>query len=167
MKLDRKFFERDALVVGPELLGKKLCWRNEKGEERSLAITEVEVYRGEEDKACHASRGKTERNKVMYLSGGVVYVYLIYGIYWLINIVTGSEGDPQAVLIRGLEGVRGPGRVGREMGLDKSFYGEDVVDGGRVWICEGEKTRDYKKMPRVGVDYSGEWAKKLWRFEVQ
>lgn len=165
MRLGRKFFERDALKVGPELLGKKLCWRD-KGKSKYLTITDVEVYRGEEDKACHASKGRTERNKVMYLSGGRIYVYLIYGMYWLLNIVSGKESEPQAILVRGLEGIDGPGRVGRAIGLDRSFYGEDVVNSKRIWIEDGENIKKFEKLPRVGVDYAGEWAKKLRRFKV-
>ena len=96
-KLDADFFKRDVLEVAPDLLGKQLLLNKQ-----SFVITEVEAYRGEEDKACHASKGRTQRTEIMYHAGGVIYVYLIYGVYWMLNFVTGERDNPQAILIRGI-----------------------------------------------------------------
>jgi len=164
MKLKRDFWDRDVLEVAPSLLGKVLVRKFEDGRELRLRITEVEAYRGVEDQACHARFGKTERNKVMWGKAGLVYVYLIYGMYWMLNLVTGEEDEPQAVLIRGLEGAEGPGRVGRLLGLDKSFYREDVVTSGRLWVEEGRLEGEIVRSERVGVEYAGVWARKKWRF---
>ncbi len=170
MRLGRKFFERDVLEMAPDLLGKVLVRRFEDGREVRLMITEVEAYRGVEDQACHARFGKTERNKIMWGKAGLVYVYLIYGMYWMLNLVTGEEGKPQAVLVRGLEGVGGPGRVGRLLELNKSFYGEDVVTSDRLWVEENnikEAFLDIIRSERVGVEYAGEWARKRWRWKIK
>ena len=90
-------------------------------------ITEVEAYRGIEDLACHASKGRTLRTEIMFQEGGCLYMYFIYGMYWMLNIVTGGKDDPQAVLIRGVEGYSGPGRLTKSLGIDKSYYGEDIT----------------------------------------
>lgn len=166
MKLSRGFYTRDVLEVTPELLGKLLFRRFEDGRVEKKMITEVEAYRGEEDMAAHSRFGKTERNKVMYEKGGLIYVYFIYGMYWMLNIVTGKNKHPQAVLIRGVEGVSGPGRVGKWLALDKSFYGADLTKSERIWLTDFKPKSKFKitKTPRVGVDYAGKWAKKKWRF---
>jgi DNA-3-methyladenine glycosylase len=166
MRLTRSFFERDVLEVAPDLLGKTLARRFDDGTKIKKVIMEVEAYRGEEDLACHAKCGKTKRNKVMYEKGGYVYVYFVYGMYWMLNIVTGKRDAPQAVLIRSLDGISGPGRVGKFLNLDKSFYGEDVTKSNRIWLEDipSLKKVRYKKSARVGVDYAGTWAHKNWRF---
>ena len=109
MRLIRSFFDRDVLQVAPELIGKTLV-RKKKDSLAYYNITEVEAYRGIEDEASHARFGKTSRNHIMYAYGGLVYVYLIYGMYWMLNFVTGPEDQPQAILIRGLAGLAGPGK---------------------------------------------------------
>lgn len=164
--LSSDFFLRDVLKVAPELLGKFLVRRFEDGRVERYKITETEAYRGTEDLACHASKGRTQRTDVIFQKGGKIYVYLIYGQYWLLNMVTGMEGDASAVLIRGVEGFSGPGRVGRELQLDRSFYGESLIDSTRLWIEDAEPASIYRTSKRIGVDYSGEWANKLWRFFV-
>jgi DNA-3-methyladenine glycosylase len=101
----------------------------------------------------------------MYHDGGRLYVYYVYGMYWMLNIVTGMENDPQAVLIRGLEDCQGPGRVTRLLGIDRSFYGEDLISSGRIWVEESGITPVYKTSPRIGIDYAGEvWKNKPWRY---
>jgi len=166
--LPPSFFQRDVLEVAPELLGKKLVRKFDDGSAQQFFITEVEAYRGMEDRACHASKGRTVRTEVMFHAGGVVYVYLIYGMYWLLNIVTGKEGDASAVLIRGLEGFSGPGRVGRALQLDKSFYGEDLITSERIWIEDSGIKPEYITTPRIGINYAGEpWISKPWRFVVK
>ncbi len=167
MRLKRDFFRQDVLKVAPDLLGKILVRKFEDGRELRLGITEVEAYRGVEDQACHARFGKTERNKIMWGKAGLVYVYLIYGMYWMLNLVTGEEDEPQAVLIRGLEGVGGPGRVGKLLELDKSFYGEDVVISERLWIEEGRLEGEIVRSERVGVEYAGVWTRKRWRWLIK
>ncbi|MDE6149089.1 MAG: DNA-3-methyladenine glycosylase, partial [Ruminococcus sp.] len=95
-RLDDKFFHRDVLEVAPDLVGKILVSRIN-GQEVKVRITETEAYRGEEDTACHAHKGRTKRTEVLYGKSGVIYVYLCYGMHWLMNVVTGDEGIPQAV----------------------------------------------------------------------
>jgi DNA-3-methyladenine glycosylase len=164
--LPLNFFLRDVLEVAPALLGKLLVRQFDDGRIERYPITEVEAYRGMEDRACHASKGRTPRTEVMFRQGGTVYVYLIYGQYWLLNLVTGSEGDASAVLIRGIEGFPGPGRVGRELQLDRSFYGESLINSQRIWLEDAEPVSEFKCSKRIGIDYSGEWADKLWRYYI-
>jgi DNA-3-methyladenine glycosylase len=164
-RLERDFFTRDVLEVAPELLGKELTLKSENDLIRRFIISETEAYRGSDDKACHASRGRTSRTEIMYHEGGKLYVYFIYGMYWMLNIVTGKENDPQAVLIRGLENYPGPGRVTKLLGINRTFYGEDLIISDRIWIAESGITPAYKTGPRVGVDYAGEpWRSNPWRF---
>jgi DNA-3-methyladenine glycosylase len=164
------FFLIDALEIAPELVGMKLVRRFDNNELLTLDISDIEVYRGEEDLGCHASKGKTTRNQIMYQEGGKVYVYLIYGMYWLLNITTGPAAHPQAILIRGTKQIDGPGRVGKILQLDKSFYGEDITLSQRLWIEYGNKPNKEKiiKIPRVGINYAGEyWANIPWRFKTE
>lgn len=166
MKLDTDFYKRDVLDVAPVLLGKNIVRRFKDGRKEYYVITETEAYRGEEDSACHAHKGRTPRTDVMYYEGGVIYVYLIYGKYWMLNIVTGSENDPQAVLIRGVKEINGPGRVGRQLALDKTFYGEDICASERLWIEDGPKCDiEFTTSSRIGIEYaSEEWRLKEWRY---
>lgn len=162
-KLPLDFFRRDVLEVAPDLLGKYLVRKMDNGDIIRLMITDVEAYRGEEDKACHASRGKTPRTETLYLEGGHIYVYLIYGLHWLLNIVTGDKEQPQGVMIRAVEGIYGPGRVGRYLQLDISLRGQ-LITGEHLWIEDSDIHRSYKTAPRVGIDYAEEWKDKPWRF---
>jgi len=167
-KLTTNFFRRDVLEVAPELLGKNLVRKYEDQTIERHLITEVEAYRGGEDRACHANKGKTRRTEVMFREGGVVYVYLVYGIHWLLNIVTGEEGDASAVLIRGLKGLPGPGIVGKALMLDKSFYGEDLTTSNRIWIEDRNVITHYETAPRMGINYAGEpWINKPWRYFIK
>lgn len=165
MKLGYDFYQRDVLKVAPELLGKILVRKYDDESVSEFVIGEVEAYVGEEDLACHASKGRTKRTEIMYADGGFVYVYLVYGMYWLLNVVTGKKDSPQAVLIRSVTSMQGPGRVGKVLQLDKSFYGEDLTKSSRIWLKEGILV-DYEAKPRVGVHYAGTWANKPWRFVV-
>ena len=167
-RLQSHFFQRNVLSVAPELIGKILVRQYVDGTIKRYAITETEAYSGDGDRACHASKGKTPRTEVMFREGGVVYVYLIYGMYWMLNFVTGTEGEASAVLIRGLEGISGPGRVGRVLQLDRSFYGENLATSERIWIEDTENHPDFITTPRIGIDYAGEpWVSKPWRFIVK
>jgi DNA-3-methyladenine glycosylase len=95
----------------------------------------------------------------------LVYVYLIYGIHWLLNVVTGNNGDASAVLIRGIQGFQGPGRVGKALSLDKTFYGENLASSNRIWIEDTHKPVHYMTTPRIGISYAGEpWVNKPWRY---
>jgi DNA-3-methyladenine glycosylase len=165
--LDKSFFTRDVLDIAPLFPGKKIV--RVMGEVRSeYIITEVEAYRGVEDLACHASKGRTRRTEVMFLEGGYIYMYLIYGMYWMFNIVTGPVDDPQAILVRGIKGIPGPGRVSRELKLDGSFYGEKVFDSERIWLEEGIIAPEIITGARIGVDYAGDyWSKVPWRYFIK
>ena len=164
-RFDRDFYCQDVLEVAPRLLGQHLVRVGPDGTRSAYVITETEAYRGGEDLACHASRGMTPRTSVMFGEGGHVYMYLIYGMYWMMNVVTGQEGMPQAVLFRGLKEVSGPGRLTRLLGVDRDFYGEDLVKSGRIWIEESGFTPAYTSGPRIGVEYAGEpWKDMPWRF---
>jgi len=164
LRLAPEFFLRDVLQIAPDLLGKILVRQFEDGHTERFRITDVEAYRGTEDLACHASKGRTPRTEVMFQEGGKVYVYLIYGQYWMLNFVTGKEDDPSAILIRGIEGFSGPGRVGRQLQLDRSFYGENLSKSSRIWIEDGDPVSEIRTSKRIGIDYSGEWKEKMWRF---
>lgn len=164
-KLPLSFFRRDVLEVAPDLLGKILVRRYEDGTVQRFRITDVEAYRGEEDKACHAHKGRTPRTETLYSQGGVVYAYLIYGLYWLLNIVTGPKDAPQGVMIRAVEGIYGPGRVGKAIHLDKSLLGESIR-GNKLWIEDSNEKPEYITLPRVGIDYAQEWKGIEWRFVI-
>lgn len=166
-RLKKDFFTRDVLDVAPGLLSKILAIRSGDGMIRRFKISETEAYRGSEDKACHAHKGRTPRTEIMYHEGGRLYVYFVYGMYWMLNIVTGTENDPQAVLIRGFENCKGPGRIAKLLGIDKSFYGEDLTSSSRIWIEESGISPSFETAPRIGVDYAGEyWKNKQWRFFI-
>lgn len=167
-RLDRDFFRRDVLEVAPDLLGKHLVMKDGKKGKSIYTITETEAYRGGEDQACHASKGRTGRTEVMFGDGGHVYMYLIYGIHWMLNVVSSHVDDPQAVLIRGLREANGPGRLTRLLGLDKQFNGEDLVHSERIMIEESQIAPSYTSGPRVGIDYAGEpWKSMPWRFVMK
>lgn len=163
-RLPRSFFTDDVLDIAPQLPGKYLVMNNGHSPLKYI-ITEVEAYRGEEDLACHASKGRTPRNEVMYAEGGHIYVYLIYGMYWMLNFVTGKTGSPQAVLIRALKKYKGPGILTRELGIDGTYYGEDLISSDRIWVENNKLKAEIISRPRIGVDYAGEyWKNKPWRF---
>jgi DNA-3-methyladenine glycosylase len=164
-KMEIDFYKNDAVTVAQKLLGKILVRKWEDGTECRYQITETEAYLGEEDLACHASKGRTPRTEILYSTGGKIYVYLIYGMYWMLNVVTGEENHPQAVLIRGIDNIIGSGKVGRELKIDKSFYAEDLITSDRLWIEETSELTQFKTATRVGIDYAGEeWKNKPWRF---
>lgn len=164
-RLGREFYSQDVLEAAPRLLGKHLVRVYPDGIRATYLITETEAYRGEKDLACHASKGRTFRTEVMYGEGGHLYMYLIYGIYWMLNVVTGAEGVPQAILLRGLREASGPGRLTRLIKVDKNFYGEDLVTSERIWVEESGMRSIYTTAPRVGIDYAGEpWKDMPWRF---
>ena len=168
-RIPKSYFQsNDAVFIAENLIGKTLIRQFENGEIIRSKITETEAYVGPEDLACHASKGKTKRTSVMFEKGGLVYVYLIYGMYWMLNFVTGKEDEPQAVLIRGIEGCSGPGRIGKLLQLDQSFYGEDLETSKRIRLEASEIEGEVITTPRIGIDYAGEfWKNKPWRFVLQ
>ncbi len=166
MKLDAEFFQRDVLEVAPDLVGKILVRQFDNGLVLRSRITETEAYRGMEDLACHASKGRTLRTEVMFHSGALIYVYLIYGMYWMMNFVAGENNNPQAALIRGLEGMYGPGKITRHLKIDKSFYGEDMAVSTRIWVEKDNFSAIYSEKPRIGINYAGEWRNKPWRYTL-
>ncbi len=176
-RLPKRFYQRHTLKIAQDLLGKYIVreWRDRKIEGR---IVETEAYIGPDDKASHAYQGKvTKRNKAVFLSGGHVYIYLVYGMHWQLNISTFLEGVPECVLIRALEPIdsikriaSGPGKLCRYLKLNKSFYGEDLANSKRIWIEDRGKCvqkRDIVRKPRIGIDYAQEWVQKPWRFYIQ
>jgi DNA-3-methyladenine glycosylase len=177
MVLTRCFFDRPTLKVAEELLGKYLV-RKWRGKIIAAMITEVEAYDGPYDRASHASRGKTERNKTMFGPAGHFYVYFTYGMHWLLNIVTDKDGYPAAVLIRGVEGMNGPARVTKFLHIDKKLNGKPADKKSGLWFENGPARRSpgggggvkfkIKKSPRIGIEYAGPtWAKKRFRFSLK
>ncbi len=169
MILPRSFFNRPTLTVARDLLGKFIV-RRFRVQETALMITEVEAYDGFGDKASHAHRGQTERNKIMFGPAGCWYVYFTYGIHWMLNIVTAEKGYPAAVLIRGTDKVVGPARLTKWLHIDKKMNGRPASHQTGLWIEERGVVvakNKIKRAPRVGVSYAGEWAKKPYRFIIK
>ncbi|MCL2376412.1 MAG: DNA-3-methyladenine glycosylase [Defluviitaleaceae bacterium] len=163
MRLPLEFYKQPAVQLAPLLLGKMLC-RKIGDDIMRLAITETEAYAGESDTACHARRGKTPRTAVMYEVGGIAYVYLCYGIHHLLNVVAADAEQPEAVLIRGLDGISGPGRLTKALQIDMAFNREDFINSDRLWLEDGPQM-PYTTTPRIGIDYASEEDKaRLWRF---
>ncbi len=182
-ELTRKFYTQPTLKIAKALLGKYIV-RKYRDKELVGKIIETEAYIGPQDKASHAYKGKiTPRNKAEYLRGGHIYIYLVYGMYWQLNISTFKKGLPECILIRALVPIvngkerkdlikktNGPGKLCRYLKLDRSFYGEDLVKGDRIWLEEGEKIEPSQivKTARIGIDYAGSyWAKRKLRFLIK
>lgn len=163
-RLGADFFHRDCLEVAPELVGKVLV-SNIDGTERRLRITETEAYRGEEDTACHAHKGRTKRTEVLYGKSGTVYVYLCYGIHWLLNVITGEIDQPQGVLIRACENYEGPAKLTKYLGITGELNKDSFVTGKKLWIEDDGYVCDIRTDKRVGINYAEqEDIDRLWRF---
>lgn len=164
--LEKDFFNRPVVEVARDLLGMNLCVRQKKDQVIKMTINETEAYDGEEDLACHASKGKTQRNQVMYGEPGVIYLYLCYGMHWLLNIVCEKKGYPAAVLLRGTLEVNGPGRLTKKLGIDGQLNRKRAVYSNGLWFEQGDLVKkEIQTGPRIGVNYAGEyWAKKPYRF---
>lgn len=154
--LDREFFRQDAEKLAPSLVGKLLVRRFPDGSIKKLRITETEAYTGTDDTACHAHKGKTPRSEMLWHDGGTIYVYLCYGMHYLINIVSGKEDDPQAVLIRCCEGAEGPGRLTKALGIDRSYNGLDIMKCEDLWLEDDGAKVDIITDMRVGIAYADE-----------
>lgn len=164
-KLKLAFFKRDVLEVTPNLIGKLLVRRLNDGKILKYRITETEAYKGEEDKACHARFGKTNRNFILYEEGGYTYIYLCYGVHYLFNIVTGLVNDPQAVLIRCVEGYNGPGKLTKALSINNELNHIKIYDSNDLWIEDDNYTCEYITDKRVGIDYADEPYRSIkWRF---
>lgn len=163
-RLPRLFFERPTLDVARELLGKRLVFNRFRG-----VITETEAYIGQDDPACHASRGKTKRTAVMFGPAGYSYVYLIYGMYHCLNIVTEQKDFPAAVLIRGLllEDVplhlNGPGKLCKHLSMTTEHNALDLTASSHFYVEETGLTPTHRCTPRIGIRVGTD---KLWRFIV-
>jgi DNA-3-methyladenine glycosylase len=172
-KLPRSFYARPTLDVARDLLGMHLV-RVLDGRRLAGRIVEVEAYMGPEDLAAHSARGRTARNEVMFGPPGYAYVYLIYGIWNCLNLVTRASGIPHAVLLRALEPLEGgadrtwgPGLLCRAMHIDRTLNGADL-QGGELWLERpaggGVPRERIVATTRIGVDYAGDWAQRPWRF---
>ncbi|HVY83402.1 MAG TPA: DNA-3-methyladenine glycosylase [Steroidobacteraceae bacterium] len=171
-KLPREFYARSTLTVARQLIGMHLV-HEDGGVRRVGRIVETEAYLGPKDLAAHSARGRTARNDVMFGPAGFAYVYFIYGFWYCMNIVTREVDVPQAVLLRALEPVAnlpektwGPGLLCRAMHIDRSLNGEDLC-GSRLWVerpAELKRRVRVARATRIGVDYAGDWAQRLWRF---
>lgn len=188
MRIERKFYMRDAVTVGKDILGKIIVKKTADSRIMSGRITEVEAYMGITDKASHSYGGRrTKRTEVMYKEGGYSYVFLIYGMYECFNVTAGREGDPQAVLIRGVEPLEnknlmqekrkvkkekdisnGPGKLTKALGITKEDNGADLTAGENIWLeDDGYKVKDIVETTRIGIDYAEEDALKPWRFYIK
>ena len=163
-RLNAADYQKDAVSLAPLLLGKILC-RKTGNKLVKLRITETESYYGEGDTACHAHRGKTNRTSIMYLEGGYAYVYLCYGVHWMLNVVTGRRDFPEAVLIRGVEGFNGPGKLTKALYIDKSLNGENLAESNLLWIEDSGERPLWRTSKRIGINSASEEDKnRLWRF---
>jgi DNA-3-methyladenine glycosylase len=186
MLLNRKFYNRPTLTVARDLLGKRLV-RQIDGTELSGIIVETEAYCGTKDSACHAHRGQTPRNTIMFGPPGYGYVYFTYGMHYLLNLVTEAEGNPCAVLIRAIEPLtglpemraarkrhgkeltNGPAKLCQALGINKSFNGWDLTKGVHLWVEDYPAVRPQSILstPRIGIDYAQkEDREALWRFLI-
>ena len=167
MKLGYDFYHRPCPEVAKELVGKVLV-RRVGDEVLRLRITETECYCGESDTACHASKGRTKRTEVMYGPAGTIYVYLCYGVHWMLNIVTGEENEPEAVLIRACEGkYSGPGKLTKAMQITVGLNRGSIL-GDELWVEDDGFSCGIEPDTRVGIGYaSREDQERLWRFKLK
>ncbi len=164
MKLEYSFFNRPCLEVAEDLIGKVLVRKTATGEIR-LRITETESYIGEADTACHAHKGRTKRTEVMYDKAGTIYVYLCYGIHWLLNIVTGDKDDPQAVLIRACEDYEGPAKLTKKLCINGEYNRKSITTCEDLYIEDDGFKCEVITGKRIGISYaSQEDQLKPWRF---
>jgi DNA-3-methyladenine glycosylase len=171
-RLEASFYRRPALVVARDLLGRTLCRELDDGTVLRGRLVEVEAYDGPADRASHAFRGRTVRNRWMFEDGGLAYVYLVYGMHHCLNIVTGEAGHPAAVLLRAATSpdgtsASGPGRLTRAFGVTRDLDGASFLSG-PLWLEAGEPVIDsaIRRTRRIGVDYAGSWASRRYRFII-
>lgn len=178
-KLPRSFYNRDTQIVAKELLGKYLV-HVDRGIKKIGMIVEVEAYLGAHDLAAHSAKGHTKRTAVMFGPPGHAYVYLIYGMYYCVNVVTEPEHHASAVLLRALEPIQnielrtqGPGLLCKALGIDKRLNGHDLLSDEFYIARDDEKPTKNKtchtiiKRKRIGVDYAKHWAHRHLRFYIK
>jgi DNA-3-methyladenine glycosylase len=189
LRLNQKFYRKDAVQTAKDLLG-KIIVRKYDGKTIKVKIVETEAYCGAEDKASHAHNNKkTKRTAPMFKEGGHSYIYLIYGMYYCFNVVTAAENNPHAVLIRAVEpltGIKqikenrqikssrtedltnGPGKVSQALKIDKSLDGCSLVENHSLYIIDGgAENFEINSSPRVNIDYAEEYKDKKWRFFIK
>ncbi|MFW6282728.1 MAG: DNA-3-methyladenine glycosylase [Minisyncoccales bacterium] len=174
-RIKKDFFLQSSSIVGKKILGKDLVRKLNNGKERRGKIVEIEIYKGPEDKAAHTCNGKTKRNRVVWRRGGFLYIYLIYGIHFMLNISTSQKGNPECILIRAIDSknvsfkkTNGPGKLTKYLKIDKKFYGEDLSKSKKIWIEGKDKKEKIEKSVRINIDYAGRyWANKKWRFFIK
>jgi DNA-3-methyladenine glycosylase len=171
-RLEASFYRRRALVVARDLLGRTLCRELDDGTVLRGRLVEVEAYDGLIDRASHAFRGLTARNRWMFEDGGLAYVYLVYGMHHCMNVVTGKAGHPEAVLLRAATSpngtsASGPGRLTRAFKVSRELDGASFLSG-PLWLEAGEPVLDseVRRTRRIGVDYAGAWASRRYRFII-
>ena len=163
----QRFYKRDCLEVAPELVGKILVHKTPQGEKR-MRISETEAYRGEADTACHAHKGRTNRTEVLYSEAGTIYIYLCYGMHWLLNIVTGEKEEPQAVFIRACVEANGPGKLTKGLGITGELNRQSILGNDALWIEDDGSRYEIRTDKRVGIGYaSPEDQDRLWRFIME
>jgi DNA-3-methyladenine glycosylase len=163
VRLPYEFYARPCDRVARDLVGKILVCRGKR-----LRISETEVYWGTSDTACHASRGKTKRNEVLWEEPGTVYVYLCYGMHWMLNIITGEEGNPQGVLIRACLEAPGPGKLTKALDITKEYDRQSILTTSDLWIEDDGFRCEIETDTRVGIGYaSPEDQAKLWRYKIK
>lgn len=165
--INTTFFNQPTLKAAEQILGMVLCRQFPDGSISRHRIIEVEAYDGPEDKACHAHKGLTPRTAVMFGPAGHWYIYLCYGVHWMLNIVTGPEGYPAALLIRGIEDIIGPGRLTKTLQINQSFNTLPSCPSSNLWLEQSPNLSQFtiERTPRIGIDYAGPiWAKKPYRF---
>lgn len=163
VRLDSEFFHRQVDEVAEDMVGKILVHRLPDGSLLKERIAETEAYGGEEDLACHVSKGRTKRTEILYGESGAVYVYLCYGLHWMMNVITGEKDEPQGVLIRAGEKHDGPAKLTKYLEIDGSFNGKDICTSPDIWIEDDGFRPAIKTAPRVGIDYAGEYWKNVKR----
>jgi len=183
--LDKKFFERDTPTVAKDLIGKYLYRQTDEGIYRAM-ISETEAYHGTDDRACHCSKGKTPRTEIMFDEAGKIYVYLIYGMYYMLNFVTMPYGFPAAVLIRAIDDLEikktgkteweklnlktnGPGKLTKHLKIDKRLNQLELTPENRLWVADSQIIIPEKNIlttPRIGIDYAKESKDLPWRFKL-
>ncbi len=161
--IKKEEFQKSAEEVALLLLDSVLV-RKREGKEERLQVREVEIYEGFRDKASHAYRGKTERSKVMFEEGGVFYVYLVYGMYYMLNVVVDREDYPSAILIRTAGEYDGPGKLTRALGIDFSLNKRKIGKESDLWFERNKKEGKIERTPRVGIRCAKKWRDAPLRF---
>lgn len=175
-RVERDYFEKPTIKVAKNLLGAFII-RKVNNQVIKAKIVETEAYIGPQDQASHTRNAKkTKRNKVVWRRGGHLYVYLTYGIHWMLNIVTEKKNIPECVLIRATDidqfdfkKTNGPGKLTKRLKVDKSFYGENLIKSKRIWV-EDRRDKNFKiiETPRINIDSVGEpWVSKNLRFLIK